>query len=280
MSNHPDTIIYSDWFFKTKYLKNIPQPACISVDTYNISSHLPNIFIQVEPNVIMNYTEDYLINNHKKYHTIFTYNTNVLEKCPNAKFYVCSTTWIEKDIYENIDISKKEYKISMLAGSKLLNNSKGHIFRQVIHHNQPLLQEYPITFFRSSAQKPHIHDYGNNPFLLEINSNVSNNKFPLFEEFQFAIIIENTRQTNCFSEKIIDCILTKTIPIYWGCDNINDFFDTTGWIILESSTLEELSSKLNILNNEYYNTYIDVIEKNHKTALQYSDFYENVNNAK
>ena len=217
MSNHPNTIIHTDWIDKTKYISNIPQPACIFVDIIGTcSTSMPNIFFNVEPTYIINYMEDYLINNYKKYHTIFTFNTNILEKCPNAKFYVYGTTWIDKSTYENIDISKKEYKISMLSGSKLINNSKGHIFRQVIHHNQPLLQEYPITFFRSSAQKPHIHDYGNNPFLDIINTNVNNNKFPLFEEFQFAIIIENSKQNNYFTEKIMDCLITKTIPIYWG----------------------------------------------------------------
>ena len=78
--NHPDTIINSDWF--NKYV-NVPQPAYISVDNRQTCNYMPNIFIQVEPNIIIN-NEDYLIDNCKRYHTIFTFNKNVLEKCKNA----------------------------------------------------------------------------------------------------------------------------------------------------------------------------------------------------
>ena len=272
--NHPDTIINSDWF--NKYV-NVPQPAYISVDNRQTCNYMPNIFIQVEPNIIIN-NEDYLINNCERYHTIFTFNKNVLEKCKNAKCYVYGTTWIEKNQYENINISKKQYKISTLAGSKLINNSPGHMFRQLIHHNQ-LSLHYPITYFRSIAQVPHIHDYGNNPFLgMNDSATTPHNKFTLFEEYQFSIIIENSQQINYFTEKIMDCILTKTIPIYWGCPNISDFFDITGWIILDSPTIQELD-KLHILDSTYYNKYINVIENNYNKALQYTDLYTNINNA-
>ena len=93
------------------------------------------------------------------------FNQNVLINCKNAKKYVHGTSWIPKSIYEHIDVTKKQFKISTLAGSKLYPYAKGHGFRQVIHHAQNELNMYPITFFRSSAQVPHIEDYGNNPFL-------------------------------------------------------------------------------------------------------------------
>jgi hypothetical protein len=273
MQNHPDTLIHSYWFNKSKYLSNIPQPASIAIDNPNIiHPSLPNIYIQIEPNIVLN-AESYLINNWKKYHTIFTYNKNVLDNCPNAKFYVVGTTWIAKEMYENIDTTKKKYKISNLAGSKLINNSEGHMLRQKIHHNQKALDKFPITFFRSSNQRPHIKDYGNNPFLFD-------NKMPLFEEYQFAIIVENTNQINCISEKIMDCLLTKTIPIYYGCSNISDFFDTAGWIILKTTDLNEFIQKLETLSETHYELHMDTIEKNYKEAKKYTDLYENLNNAK
>ena len=266
MKNHPDTIINLN-IFQNSYL-NVPQPVNISVDDFYVSNTMPNIFIQLESTIINQCVEHYIIHNYSLYRTIFAFNKNILEKCPNAIFYIYGTTWIEKNIYENIDITKKQYKISTLAGTKIVNNAPGHLYRQLVHHNQ--LLQYPITYFRSITQLPHIYDYGNNPFI--------DCKYKLFEEFQFAIIIENSRQINYFTEKIMDCILTKTIPIYWGCPNISDFFDITGWIILESDTLEELE-KLDVLNDTYYNKYMDVIEKNYIEALQYTDLSKNINNA-
>jgi hypothetical protein len=275
MSNlHKDTIVYDNgWFIKERIPLNIPQPCFLVIDRpYCLSNDLPNIFIQVEPNIIVNY-ENYLISNYHKYHTIYTFNKNVLENCPNSKKYLYGTTWLDKEYYNNIDISKKNYSISHLAGSKIINNSLGHILRQSIHYNQSLFQSFPITFFRSYRQLPHIQDFGNNPLLL------SESKTDLFTNYQFSIIIENSKQIDYFTEKIIDCILSKTIPIYWGCPNISDYFDITGWIILETDSIYELQHKLHILNPPYYHNFTETIEKNYNIAQQYSDLYINLQNA-
>jgi hypothetical protein len=270
MSNHPETVINSDWFDKSKYIANIPEPSFISVDRIDtISDKYPNIFIQVEPNIIIN-NENYLINNYTKYHTILTFNKTILEKCPNAKLYLYGSSWIDREFYENIDISKKQFQISNLAGSKVINNADGHLFRQQIHFNQDLLHDYPIVFFRSIVQQPYLPDFGNNPIL--------DNKKMLFETFQFAIIIENSKQENYFTEKLGDCLITKTIPIYWGCPNISDFFNTDGWIILNTTSVRELQQKISVLSSDYYKKYINNIEGNYRRAIYYSDFYENLNN--
>jgi len=95
-------------------------------------------------------------------------------------------------------------------------------------------------------------------------------KYILFEKHQFSIVIENTRERNLFSEKLMDCVITKTIPIYYGCANVGEYFDTTGWIILtnEENFLEELYNELHKLNETYYMKYINTVEKNYKTAVQ------------
>ena len=263
MSNHPETVFHSDWFDKSDYLEHIPQPACISVDNLTTSDNLPNIFIHVEPSIIAPHFEPYLLQNYKKYHTIFTYNTNILEKCPNAKCYYFGSCWIPKSYYNNIDQSKKQFKISNIASTKLINNSIGHRFRQSVHNNQHRFNGFPVTFYRSSRHLPHITDYGNNPFL------ENDSKISLFDTFQFSIVIENSQQANYFTEKILDCLVTKTIPIYWGCPNISDIFDTSGWIILNTDSIDELVEKIKILNDEYYNKYKDTIEKNYFKAQEY-----------
>lgn len=268
--NHIHTQIYSSWLDKSRFIDNIPQPACIINDDINIlSDSLPNIFLHVEPNVIIPNIRDYLINNHTKYHTILTYDDEIVKRCLNSRFYSVSCTWINKEYYMNIDTTKKQFKISNLAGSKLINNSSGHMFRQLIHHNQSAFKEYPITFFRSIAQHPHIIDYGNNPFISK--------KEDLFDSFQFSIVIENSRQTNYFSEKLIDCLITKTIPIYYGCPNISKFFDISYWIIIENPSIDELQCKLSIIDSSYYSKHINLINKNYNEAINYSDFNDNLN---
>jgi len=48
---------------------------------------------------------------------------------------------------------------------------------------------------------------------------------------QFTIAIENSRQAHYFSEKLIDCFIALTVPIYIGCPNVTDYFDARGMLI-------------------------------------------------
>ena len=152
-----------------------------------------------------------------------------------------------------------------------MGGSRGHVLRQTLYHHQHLFHDIPITWYRSRVQIPYLTDYGNNPLLSSKNE--------LFDEFQFTLVIENSKETNYFTEKIMDCLLTKTIPIYWGCPNIAEFFDTTGWIILETESVEELQEKGRTLTSEYYHKYTDIIEKNYEKAKTYMHFTDNLNHA-
>ena len=50
----------------------------------------------------------------------------------------------------------------------------------------------------------------------------------------FGIAIENFSHRGYFSEKILDCFLMKTIPVYWGCSNIHDYFFEPGFFKFEN----------------------------------------------
>ena len=267
-------ILFSYWMEKNKLIKmNLPDNCYIlndiTLEEYNkidFNLNYPKIYISVEPELILS-NESFLLNKYKDFHTIFTYNQHILDSCNNSKIFIPSSCWIDKLKYQNIDLSKKKFQISNLSGSKEM--CMAHTFRKHIHNNQNLLIEFPIIFFISSFQKPVLEKKINNRFLNE-------DKFDLFECFQFAIIIENTNQDNCLSEKIIDCLITKTIPIYYGAKNINKIFNTDGWIILNNLDINELIEKLKNLNNEYYLKYINIIEYNYEEAKKYTDVYNNL----
>ena len=106
-------------------------------------------------------------------------------------------------------------------------------------------------------------DYDNRLVLKE-------SKEPLFDS-QFSITIENTNLiNNAFSEKIIDCFQTKTIPIYYGPDNIGDFFNLDG--IFHVKNLSEIIEICNNLSLETYNSKINAIEENHQLSMKYTSF--------
>jgi hypothetical protein len=266
-------LVACSWFTKDYPYKNVPDNCALIIDRPNyFIPNIPNIYIQIEPRIIMD-VDDYLIKNKDKYLLIYTYSDRVLQECKNSRKYVFGSAWVKPYIYNNIDISRKKFQISNLGGTKKINNAPGHIIRQIIHHSQlKLSQKYPITFFRSSRQQPHIKDYGNNPLIGE-------EKHELFLDYQYAIVVENSRQNNYFTEKLNDCLLTKTIPIYYGAPNIGEYFNTTGWILLEKGSVEELMNKLEILTPNHYSECQNVIEENWHKALGYSVLDINIDNA-
>lgn len=66
--------------------------------------------------------------------------------------------------------------------------------------------------------------------------------------YKFSIAMENCREENYFTEKITDCILTDTIPIYHGCPNIDNFFEK----IPVLSNLENINDLFDILNKKHF----------------------------
>lgn len=257
------------------------------VDTreYIQSDTSKKIYIQCEPFAIKN-QRDFLQANQNNYDAIICHDSSQFPHHKHAVSYCALNTWIDPSYYNSVDTSLKTFKISHISGYK--DWTVGHKIRKDLYMKQRDFQSFPITFYRSWVQ-PHLPDIQSNPFIPETiptknHSGLSRTaKVILFTTYQFSIVIENTKETNYFSEKLIDCLLTKTIPIYYGCANIQEFFDTTGWICLESQTTEdiqkELHNKLKRLHESYYSLHRDTIEKNYETAKQYSNYGTNVRNA-
>jgi hypothetical protein len=209
------------------------------------------------------------IQNHRNYDILLTHDEEILKACPNARLCLYGTTWIPKSVYEHIDVSRKQPKISCLTGSKEFTTA--HIYRKVLYANQ-LNIPLPITWFRSDYGDL-LPAYQHNPII----PSSLDGKVGLFLDFQFSLVIENSRQTHYFTEKLMDCLLTKTIPIYYGCPNIAEYFDTRGWIILETTDMNELIAKASALPN--YADFAEVIEHNHREAMKYTSLAVNIQRA-
>ncbi len=89
--------------------------------------------------------------------------------------------------------------------------------------------------------------------------------------YRFNVAIENCRRDYWFTEALLDCFLTGTVPIYWGCPSIGEFFNTDG--IIECEALEELCDWVgNVVQapNGYYNARADAIRDNFIRAHEYT----------
>tara|TARA_R100001377_G_C3184291_1_gene107910 strand:+ start:85 stop:933 length:849 start_codon:yes stop_codon:yes gene_type:complete len=87
-------------------------------------------------------------------------------------------------------------------------------------------------------------------------------------DYMFHIAMENQRGDYYFTEKIINPLMTGTIPIYYGMSTIGDYFDTRGMIIFND--ISEITDILGTLSNELYISMKPYIDKNFKLAHQYT----------
>ena len=88
-----------------------------------------------------------------------------------------------------------------------------------------------------------------------------------FENAMYHIAVENSRQKNYFTEKIIDCFASRTIPIYWGCPNLENWFDMDG--VIRFNHVSELNKIFDKLDEDFYHSRKEVIEKNYEIAKKF-----------
>lgn len=85
--------------------------------------------------------------------------------------------------------------------------------------------------------------------------------------YRYSVVIENAQENNYFTEKVIDCLLCRTVPIYWGCSDIDAYFDTSNWFIFDNVE-EGMDAIGQALATKPDNS---AIEKNFQQALNYLD---------
>jgi hypothetical protein len=70
------------------------------------------------------------------------------------------------------------------------------------------------------------------------------------ERFRFSIAMENASSDDYFSEKLVDCLLLETVPIYFGWPSFAEHLDPRGIITFRS--VEELGAILDRLTPQLY----------------------------
>jgi len=214
-----------------------------------------NIFVHEEPNEYFGH-HDWIIQNKDSFSAILTWSDKVLNNCENAIFLPFGSTWLKKEQYEKK--YEKKFQVSHVRGNLL--KTYGHSLRFEYHdRSNELIIPYKSWEVAGIREK------------IETCAEA---KCELFGDAQFGVTIENTSHRGYFTEKIMELFLFKTIPIYWGCSNIGDFFNIDGIIMIDN--IDDAIHKINSLDKDYYNSKKDAIEENYQKALQYINYEQNI----
>jgi len=59
------------------------------------------------------------------------------------------------------------------------------------------------------------------------------NKWDALASYRYSLAIENSSGPDYWTEKIADCFLSWTVPIYYGCTNLEDYFPEGSFIRID-----------------------------------------------
>ena len=199
-----------------------------------------------EPKVVYDQVYRKIIPQEKLFDLIMTYDAGLLKRGLKYVLVPVGSTWIP---ISNHELYEKTKLVSSIVSKK--NMFPGHKIRHAMCDTYKNIDYYGTKFEYISTKDIGLKDY------------------------MFSVAIENSSVPNYFTEKIIDCFLCGCVPVYWGCTNIQKFFNPNGIITFQN--VNDLGQKLKELNRKKYNQMIPAIKDNFERAKKYVVMFDWIN---
>lgn len=100
------------------------------------------------------------------------------------------------------------------------------------------------------------------------------NKFDAIYPFKYTLAIENYSDNNYWTEKIADAYLSWTMPIYFGCKNIEDFFPENSFIKIDINKPDEAFEIISkSIKDKKFDNNINAIKEARELVLNKYQFF-------
>ena len=179
-----------------------------------------------------------------RYYRIFSHYPPLVSKLSNSCLITHGGSWLNSSI--DIQLSRPSL-LSLIASSK--RTTEGQRLRHRIA-SWALDKQISIQLLGR----------GYKPF---------DSRSDGFLPFCYSVVIENSRDIGYFTEKLIDCLLCGTVPIYWGDPEIWKHFDMDGFLLCSNE--EEIRFAIMSVSHEDYLKRRSSVLRNAMTALKYVD---------
>jgi hypothetical protein len=104
-------------------------------------------------------------------------------------------------------------------------------------------------------------------------SSYINDKWDGLANFQYSLAIENSTHFGYFTEKITDCFLARTMPFYFGCPNITEYFPEKSMIIIDiENTQKSIEIIEQAIAENWFDKYQSELEMARKLVLDKYQF--------
>ncbi|QPM92138.1 glycosyltransferase family 10 domain-containing protein [Pseudooceanicola algae] len=161
-----------------------------------------------EPRVIHGHHRRWLRLSARKFFRVISHDRGLVDGLANGIFVPFGTTWVSD--WKTRDLTKTGMS-SLIASAK--RSQEGHRLRHEV-----------VDWAAGQGIDLQAMGGGYAPF---------DQKADGLAPYRYSVVIENAREPDYFSEKLVDAMLCLTVPIYWGCPNIADYIPTGGMVICD-----------------------------------------------
>tara|TARA_R110001592_G_scaffold244259_1_gene505647 strand:- start:921 stop:1766 length:846 start_codon:yes stop_codon:yes gene_type:complete len=202
--------------------------------------HKKRIAWLLEPRCKQPHNYDWISKNNHLYDYVLTHDKQLIEQGKNFIYYALGGCWIEVENRRTDHIKSK--LVSMITSGK--KNVSDHFKRhEIIAQHRDVIDVMGRGYKTIEPISKGLKDY------------------------MFHIAMENQTEDYYFSEKIINPIMTGTIPIYYGPDHIKEIFDTRGMILFNN--INQIPQILKDINHDVYQQMLPYAVENFERAQQY-----------
>lgn len=207
--------------------------------------------------------EDYLLFDKNpgladQFDLIFTWDADLLTRHSHARFVPAMYYWYGRATCQESPCGgslsedawrRKTKNISMMASEKTMTP----------------IQVMRIELARYLKRLGMADTYGRfdgGPFLTD--------KSVTLTDYRYTIAIENDIQPLYFTEKILDCFASMTVPIYYGATDIGSYFNMDGIIQIRPNETNQVEKILARCCEEDYGARREAILDNYRRVMEYS----------
>lgn len=157
---------------------------------------------------------DWMVEGHDQYHHVFTHHPK--DKTAGNKYIRChpAVPWHVNKSYDELKqlpLPIKQKTISWITSN--LTTFPGHKVRMDF-----------LAYLQSRTFSLDLYGKG---------INYIEDKWDGLAPYRYSLAIENSASPDYWTEKIADCFLSWTVPIYYGCTNLEDYFPAESFIRID-----------------------------------------------
>ena len=187
----------------------------------------------------------------KEFNKIFTHSARILDQFENAVFAPANGVWYGTErnggMMDESQCERKSKYVSMVSSDKMMCS----------------MHKIRIAIARHCMCSNKVDVYG------KVSGSYIAHKADALTDYRYSIAIENDTTPYYFTEKILDCFASMTVPIYIGATEIGKFFNLDGIIQVKKGNEEEIDRIIKNCCEQDYEERLPAVKDNYHRVMKY-----------